>query len=82
MFFPSFKVSILDIAQFIGWLPVNAAIIVSFCGRDVPDWVADVLITAVIPINSVINPILDTKLLKEVWYLMKRFVIKVRNLKC
>ena len=40
------------------------------------------MITAIIPINSVIKPILDTKLLKKVWYLMKRFVMKVRNLKC
>ena len=79
MFFLSFKVAFLVASQFICWLPVNTAIIVSFCDITIPHWVPDILITAIIPINSVINPILHTKLLQKMWRVFKRFAAAVRN---
>ena len=64
-FFLSFKITILIGSQLLCWLPLNAAIIASLMGKTMPIIVSDAIVANVMPLSSMLNPILHSDLMKK-----------------
>ena len=77
-FFLTIKVTILIGTQLFCWLPVNVAIIASFFSVSIPPIIGDILIGIIIPVNSLLNPIIHTDILKS---LFSKTVRQIRKFK-
>ncbi|KAL5251095.1 hypothetical protein ACHWQZ_G016720 [Mnemiopsis leidyi] len=64
-FFLTMKVVILVGSQLFCWIPVNVAIIVSFFGFNISPIINDIMIGIIIPVNSLINPVIHTDILNK-----------------
>ena len=78
VFFLSLKISLVIGSQLACWIPVNVAIIGSFFDWSIPFLDTDTLIGIVVPINSLLNPLIHCKPIFD--WLTRQIVILKREM--
>ena len=71
-FYLRFKILVTITSQLIGSVPVIVGIAVSFSGYEMPHAYHEVIAIVIIPINSILNPILHTSIFKTAFESLKR----------
>ena len=71
MQFLSFKVTIIIIAQIFCWVPILISSVLSLFNIEISSFLYEIAAILILPLNSVLNPILYTTLLKTSFTLIK-----------
>ena len=80
MQFLSFKVTIIIIAQIFCWVPVLIASVLSLFNIEISSFIYEIAAIIVLPLNSVLDPILYTAMLKKSFTLIKHGVTSLINI--
>ena len=80
MQFLSFKVTIIIIAQIFCWVPVLIASVLSLFNIEISSFIYEIAAIIVLPLNSVLDPILYTTLLKKSFTLIKHGITSLINI--